>query len=39
VTVRFEYRRPDRTLRDEEVDELHWPLVEALKKKFGAEVR
>jgi phenylalanyl-tRNA synthetase beta chain len=39
VTVRFEYRAPDRTLRDEEVDELHWPLVEALKKKFGAEVR
>jgi phenylalanyl-tRNA synthetase beta chain len=39
VTVRFEYRAADRTLRDEEVDELHWPLVEALKKKFGAEVR
>jgi phenylalanyl-tRNA synthetase beta chain len=39
VTVRFEYRAPDRTLRDEEVDEQHWPLVEALKKKFGAEVR
>jgi phenylalanyl-tRNA synthetase beta chain len=39
VTLRFEYRRPDRTLRDEEVDELHWPLVEALKEKFGAEVR
>jgi len=39
VTVRFEYRRPDRTLRDEEVDELHWPLVEALKEKFGAKVR
>jgi phenylalanyl-tRNA synthetase beta chain len=39
VTVRFEYRAPERTLRDEEVDELHWPVVEALKKKFGAEVR
>jgi phenylalanyl-tRNA synthetase beta chain len=39
VTLRFEYRVPDRTLRDEEVDELHWPLVEALKEKFGAEVR
>jgi phenylalanyl-tRNA synthetase beta chain len=39
VTVRFEYRAPDRTLRDEEVDELHWPLVEALKEEFGAEVR
>jgi phenylalanyl-tRNA synthetase beta chain len=39
VTLRFEYRAADRTLRDEEVDDLHWPLVEALKKKFGAEVR
>jgi phenylalanyl-tRNA synthetase beta chain len=39
ITVRFEYRAPDRTLRDEEVDELYWPLVEALKKQFGAEVR
>jgi phenylalanyl-tRNA synthetase beta chain len=39
VTMRFEYRAGDRTLRDEEVDELHWPLVEALKKEFDAEVR
>jgi phenylalanyl-tRNA synthetase beta chain len=39
VTLRFEYRAPDRTLRDEEVDEIHWPLVEGLKAKFGAEVR
>ena len=39
VTLRFEYRAGDRTLRDEEVDKLHWPLVEVLKKKFGAEVR
>ena len=39
VTVRFEYRAPDRTLRDEEVDELHWPLVKSLQDKFGAEVR
>ena len=39
VTVRFEYRAPDRTLRDEEVDEQHWPLVEGLKKKFSADVR
>lgn len=39
VTLRFEYRAGDRTLRDEEVDELHWPLVKALQKKFGAEVR
>ena len=39
VTLRFEYRAPDRTLRDEEVDELHWPLVKALQEKFAAEVR
>ncbi|HVS81135.1 MAG TPA: phenylalanine--tRNA ligase subunit beta [Pyrinomonadaceae bacterium] len=39
VTVRFEYRAGDRTLRDEEVDALHWPLVEALRKEFDAEVR
>jgi phenylalanyl-tRNA synthetase beta chain len=39
VTLRFEYRAADRTLRDEEVDHLHWPLVETLKHKFSAEVR
>jgi len=39
VTLRFEYRADDRTLRDEEVDELHWPLVKALQGKFSAEVR
>jgi phenylalanyl-tRNA synthetase beta chain len=39
VTLRFEYRADDRTLRDEEVDEIHWPLVESLKGKFSAEVR
>ena len=39
VTLRFEYRAEDRTLRDEEVDELHWPLVKALQQNFGAEVR
>ena len=39
VTIRLEYRAEDRTLRDEEVDEIHWPLVETLKKKFAAEVR
>ena len=39
VTLRFEYRADDRTLRDEEVDAIHWPLVEALKEKFNAEVR
>lgn len=39
VTLRFEYRAPDRTLRDEEIDGVHWPLVEALKEKFSAEIR
>ncbi len=39
VTIRLEYRAEDRTLRDEEVDEIHRPLVETLKKRFAAEVR
>ena len=39
VTLRFEYRADDRTLRDDEVDAIHWPLVETLKTNFGAEVR
>jgi len=39
VTLRFEYRAPDRTLRDEEVDAVHWPMVEAVKEKFSAEIR
>jgi phenylalanyl-tRNA synthetase beta chain len=38
VTLRFEYRA-DYTMRDEEVDALHWPLVQRLKEKFNAEVR
>ncbi len=39
VTFRFEYRADDHTMRDEEVDALHWPLIETLKEKFSAEVR
>jgi phenylalanyl-tRNA synthetase beta chain len=39
VTLRFEYRADDRTLRDEEIDEVHWPIVKALQEKFDAEVR
>jgi phenylalanyl-tRNA synthetase beta chain len=39
ATLRFEYRADDRTLRDEEVDAVHWPIVEALKAKFDAGVR
>lgn len=39
VTLRFEYRAEDHTMRDEEVDALHWPLVDTLKAGFHAEVR
>ncbi len=39
ITIRIEYRADDRTLRDEEVDEIHRPVVESLKQKFNAEVR
>jgi len=39
VTLRFEYRAGDRTLRDDEIDQVHWPIVKALQEKFGAEIR
>ncbi|HKQ52614.1 MAG TPA: phenylalanine--tRNA ligase subunit beta [Pyrinomonadaceae bacterium] len=39
VTLRIEYRADDRTLRDEEVDEMHALLVRALEEKFGAQQR
>jgi len=39
VTLRFEYRSADHTMRDDEVDARHWPLIETLKQKFNAEVR
>lgn len=39
VTLRIEYRADDRTLRDEEVDAIHWSLVKTLQSQFGAEVR
>jgi len=39
VTLRFEYRADDRTLRDEEVDPIHRQLVDTLKATFSAEVR
>lgn len=39
VTLRMEYRADDRTLRDEEVDAIHWALVKALQEQFAAEVR
>jgi phenylalanyl-tRNA synthetase beta chain len=39
VTLRIEYRADDRTLRDEEVDELHSRIVKALEEKFGAQLK
>jgi phenylalanyl-tRNA synthetase beta chain len=39
VTLRMEYRAQERTLRDEEVDEMHARLVQALEEKFGAQQR
>lgn len=39
LTLRLGYRADDRTLRDDEVDEIHWRVVEALKQQFNAEVR
>lgn len=39
VTLRIEYRADDRTLRDEEVDELHARIVGALEEKFGAQLK
>jgi phenylalanyl-tRNA synthetase beta chain len=39
ITLRLEYRAPERTLRDEEVDALHGQIVSALEQKFGAQLR
>ncbi|HEX8142494.1 MAG TPA: phenylalanine--tRNA ligase subunit beta [Pyrinomonadaceae bacterium] len=39
VTLRLEYRSDERTLRDEEVDEMHARLVSALEKSFDAKMR
>jgi phenylalanyl-tRNA synthetase beta chain len=39
VTLRFEYRADDRTLRDEEVDQGHLPYVALCAITFGAEIR
>jgi phenylalanyl-tRNA synthetase beta chain len=39
VTLRLEYRADDRTLRDEEVDELHNRIVGTLEEKFGAQLK
>jgi phenylalanyl-tRNA synthetase beta chain len=39
VTLRLEYRSDERTLRDEEVEECHSRLTEALLETFAAEQR
>jgi phenylalanyl-tRNA synthetase beta chain len=39
VTLRLEYRSDERTLRDEEVDELHARVVAALEENFAAHGR
>jgi phenylalanyl-tRNA synthetase beta chain len=39
VTLRMEYRSDERTLRDQEVDEMHALLVQALEERFGAQQR
>lgn len=39
VTLRLEYRSDERTLRDEEVDEMHARIVSALEKSFDAKMR
>jgi phenylalanyl-tRNA synthetase beta chain len=39
VTLRIEYRSDERTLRDDEVDEMHARLVQSLADKFGAQQR
>ncbi|HEV2913797.1 MAG TPA: phenylalanine--tRNA ligase subunit beta [Pyrinomonadaceae bacterium] len=39
LTLRLEYRSDERTLRDEEVDELHARIVDALEKRFDAKMR
>jgi phenylalanyl-tRNA synthetase beta chain len=39
VTLRLEYRADERTLRDEEVDEMHARIRAAFEQKFGAQLR
>ncbi|HEX6183596.1 MAG TPA: phenylalanine--tRNA ligase subunit beta [Pyrinomonadaceae bacterium] len=39
LTLRVEYRADDRTLRDEEVDQMHARVVAALEEGFGAQLR
>jgi phenylalanyl-tRNA synthetase beta chain len=39
MTLRVEYRSDERTLRDEEVDEIHGRIVNTLEQTFGAQLR
>ncbi len=39
ITLRVEYRSDERTLRDEEVDEIHGRIVNTLEQTFGAQLR
>jgi phenylalanyl-tRNA synthetase beta chain len=39
IAFRVEFRSPERTLTDEEAGQLRQKIVEALKKRFGAELR
>jgi phenylalanyl-tRNA synthetase beta chain len=39
VTLRLEYRSDERTLRDEEVDEMYARIVAALEKSYDAKMR
>jgi phenylalanyl-tRNA synthetase beta chain len=39
ITLRLEYRSDDRTLRDEDVDEVHSLIVTRLEEKFDAQLR
>jgi phenylalanyl-tRNA synthetase beta chain len=38
LTIRLEYRAADRTLRDEEVEQIHGRIVQALETEFQANV-
>jgi phenylalanyl-tRNA synthetase beta chain len=38
ITLRVEYRSDDRTLRDDEVEEIHRRLVAAVAQKFAAQL-
>lgn len=39
LTLRLEYRSDERTLRDEEVDQMHSRIVSALEEQFDAKMR